>query len=375
MIFVVFITKQNKQNKSNKIMQTDDVVVVIPERSMTKFLYDENLLSSSSSSTKELIYNPYNPLNRKITLHDIQTILIAYELPPIVHNMALYQRAFVYSSYTKRTDDENERNNIKMVEKPDNCLPLCSKSNERLEFIGDGILEAVTKLYNYRRFPKAHEGFMTDKKIDIVKNVSIGKFAYEMGLHQWLIISKHAEEKKTRTNIEKLGCLFEAFIGALYLDMNKLPIPDNNEDWFLDDSIYGLGFPMCQKFIHKVFEKHINWTHLITNNDNHKKSFQEIIQKEFKVPPQYMTLQNDVENGFHMGLFLCVGFNINNDNVDYHDAVPIEQFSTIADIHEYIKTNQKIFLFISSGIHKIKKEAQQMACHKALEYSIFKEVV
>ena len=97
-----------------------------------------------------------------------------------------------------------------------------TKSNERLEFLGDGILEAIVKYYLYRRFPKENEGFMTEKKIALVKNEAIGRLAYEMRLNKWLVISRHAEEKKTRTNLKKLGCLFEAFLGALFLDHNKI---------------------------------------------------------------------------------------------------------------------------------------------------------
>ena len=47
-----------------------------------------------------------------------------------------------------------------------------------------------------KRFPKNNEGFMTEKKIAIVKNEAIGKIALEMGLHKWLILSRNAEEKK-----------------------------------------------------------------------------------------------------------------------------------------------------------------------------------
>ena len=46
----------------------------------------------------------------------------------------------------------------------------------------------------YRRFPKENEGFMTEKKIALVKNESIGRMAYEMGLNKWYIISANAEE-------------------------------------------------------------------------------------------------------------------------------------------------------------------------------------
>ena len=105
-------------------------------------------------------------------------------------------------------------------------MKLRTKSNERLEFLGDGVLECITKYYLYRRFPKENEGFMTEKKIALVKNESIGKMAYEMGLNKWYVLSSNAEEKKTRTNLKKFGCLFEAFLGALFLDFNKIEVND-----------------------------------------------------------------------------------------------------------------------------------------------------
>ncbi len=57
---------------------------------------------------------------------------------------------------------------------------------------------------------------MTEKKIALVNNDHIGKLAYKMGLHHWYGLSKNAEEKKIRVNYKKLGCLFEAFLGALF---------------------------------------------------------------------------------------------------------------------------------------------------------------
>jgi dsRNA-specific ribonuclease len=147
-----------------------------------------------------LVFNPYNALNVEITLNEVQSILTKYGVPSIVNNLNLYKRAFVHRSYTKRSQIENNMQNITIVEKPLDCLPLKTKSNERLEFLGDGILELVTKYYLYRRFPKENEGFMTEKKIAIVKNEAIGKIALEMHLNKWLVLSKHAEEKKIRTN-------------------------------------------------------------------------------------------------------------------------------------------------------------------------------
>ena len=179
---------------------------------------DEDIIKTEEG----LIFNPYNPLNSEIRLSDVQSILTKYGIPPKVYNMELYRRAFIHRSYTKRPEFENIQQHIKIVERPPDCLSLSTKSNERLEFLGDGILECVTKYLLYRRFPKSNEGFMTEKKIAIVKNEAIGKIALEMGLHKWLILSRNAEEKKTRTNLKKLGCLFESFIGALFLDFNKI---------------------------------------------------------------------------------------------------------------------------------------------------------
>ena len=82
---------------------------------------------------------------------------------------------------------------------------------------------------------------MTEKKIALVKNESIGKMAYEMGLNKWYILSANAEEKKTRTNLKKLGCLFEAFLGALFLDFNKISIKDE-ADWFSNVFVTGPDF-------------------------------------------------------------------------------------------------------------------------------------
>jgi dsRNA-specific ribonuclease len=174
-----------------------------------------------SKGQDELIFDPFNPLNREITKREVETILSSLGVPDKVHNFELYKRAFIHKSYVKRPHLDNISKGITIVEKPDNCMSLKTKSNERLEFLGDGVLECITKYYLYRRFPKGNEGFMTEKKIALVKNESIGRMAYEMGLNKWYIMSQNAEEKKTRTNLKKLGCLFEAFLGALFLDYGE----------------------------------------------------------------------------------------------------------------------------------------------------------
>ena len=317
--------------------------------------HDDDLIKTEDG----LVFNPYNPLNIKITLCEVQSILSKYGLPPTVRNLELYQRAFVHRSYTKRPHYENAEQNITIVEKPLDCLPLSSKSNERLEFLGDGILECITKLYLYKRFPKENEGFMTEKKIAIVKNEAIGKIALEMGLYKWLIISKHAEEKKIRTNLKKLGCLFESFIGALFLNFEtNNPNAENTSD---DESP---GFKMAKKFITQIFETHIDWVALIQNDDNYKNILQVKIQKEFKVTPHYLEIQHDIDNGYRMGVYLCLGQHIYH--LTHADAVDISFFKSYKDIHDFIAENTKVLIFMGEGQHKIKRKAEQVACNEAI---------
>ena len=325
----------------------------------SKITHDDDIIKSEDG----LIFNPYNPLNVEITLSDVQSILTKYGLPPLVHNIELYKRAFVHKSYTKRPHFENIQQNITIVERPTDCMQLKSKSNERLEFLGDGALELVTKYYLYRRFPKENEGFMTEKKIAIVKNEAIGKIALEMGLHKWLILSKHAEEKKIRTNLKKLGCLFESFIGALFLDFNKITVKDE-EGWFQNMFATGPGFQMVQKFVENIFEKHINWIELITNDDNYKNILQVKIQKEFKVTPQYLEIEHDPELGYKMGVYLCLGQQIYN--LSHSQSRHFSEFKTFKLIQTHLEEHGKIFLFMGEGQHKIKRKAEQVACFEAL---------
>ena len=311
------------------------------------------------------VFEPYNPLNKIISLNEIQTILKKYGVDIKITNYNLYKRAFVHRSYLKRPNLENAQNNIVIVPKPNDCLPLYTKSNERLEFVGDGILECITKYYLYRRFPKENEGFMTEKKIALVKNESIGKMAYEMGLHKWFILSKHAELKQTRTNLKKLGCLFESFIGAMFLDFNKITVNDE-DDWFKNVFTTGPGFQIVQLFIENVFEKHVDWIHLIRNDDNYKNILQVKIQKEFKVTPYYMEMREyNPDTGYHTGVYLCLGqppYGLNHGQ-----SVNCNQFRCYNEIHEYMSIHNKIFLFLGEGVHKIKKKAEQISCEEAIK--------
>jgi len=324
-----------------------------------------NDLEKSTSGNDSYIYDPYNPINKEITETEVQQILSKYGIQSKIHNFQLYKRAFIHQSYVRRLDLENNPN-IVITSKPANCLPLSTKSNERLEFLGDGVLDCITKYILYRRFPKENEGFMTEKKIALVKNESIGKIAQEMGLQKWLVLSKYDEQKLIRNNLKKLGCLFEAFLGAMFLDFNRIEVKDE-DGWFSNLFVTGPGFQMVQVFVENVFEHHVDWIELIRNNDNYKNILQVRIQKEFKTTPEYLILSNhttDVDVNFRMGVYLCLGQPIHS--VSISSALDIKKFKSFADIHQYMSEHGKIFVLLGKGVHNVKKKAEQMACEEAL---------
>ena len=349
-----------KDNNSDNESDTEINNNIINNNNITN---NDNIINSD-----ELVFNPYNPLNKEIKITHVQEILNNYGIFAKPFNLELYKRAFIHRSYTKKPKLENEDLNIIIVEKPNDCLPLKTKSNERLEFIGDGVLECITKYYLYKRFPKADEGFMTEKKIALVKNEHIGKLAFELGLHHHYIISRHAEEKNIRSNLKKLGCLFEAFIGAIFLDYNRIDIKDEY-GWFNNIFNCGPGLQMAQIFVEHVFEKHVDWTKLIANDDNYKNKLQVIIQKEFKLTPDYVELQDksetDLDKTYIMGLYISFGQNIHNANIN--DAISYSNLKSFKEIHNILETNPKLLVFISKAEHKIKKKAEQLACENAIK--------
>jgi ribonuclease-3 len=339
--------------------------------------------------------SPYNSRNCDIQGAELQQILSNYGVCSRFHNLSLYRRAFVHSSYVRVPDEVNRENGVVLADCPEGVMRLRSKSNERLEFLGDGILEAVTKFYLYRRFPRANEGFLTDKKIALVKNTTIGKFAYEVGLYKWFILSESAEEKGMRCNVKKLGCLFEAFVGAIFLDFNRVVI-DDTDGWFRNVFVCGPGFQMAQRFIEAVFDKHVNWTDLIANDDNYKNQLQIVLQKRFKVVPTYVLLDRDNPGGSYvMGMFLVIGMEIYDDAavacveavrrdvlnisvdgdervVDLRDETGVScsrdengVYIKLAEIPEVVDGAMCLCLAVAKN--KVKKLAEQHCCRMVLE--------
>ena len=169
---------------------------------------------------------------------------------PIFLNSKLFSEALTHRSLL------NERKGI--------------KSNERLEFLGDAVLELATTKYLYHRYPEAAEGLLTSYRAALVKRSMLAQVAQELGIDDQLLLSHGEEAAGGRKNPALLENTFEAIVGALYLDQ---------------------GFEACESFLEKqVFTKA---QALIDNNliKDYKSNLQESIQSQGKETPTYSTIE------------------------------------------------------------------------------------
>lgn len=109
------------------------------------------------------------------------------------------------------------------------------QDNERLEFLGDAVLELTVSEYLYHLFPNRPEGELTKLRASIVCEPSLVKFAEALGFGQYVLLGKGEELTGGRTRPALLADVFESFIGALYLDQGLVPVRT-----FLDQHVFPL---------------------------------------------------------------------------------------------------------------------------------------
>jgi len=223
--------------------------------------------------------NPFNIKNKLITKEGVNKILKEYDIEEEILNLEYYQRAFIHKSYIKKENKDD----VELEEKPEDCLNLQETSNERLEYLGDAILSATVASYLYERFPNEEEGFMTRIRTKLVNGEMLGSLADKMDLNEHLVISRHVEEKcNGRNSVKILEDIFESFIGAIYLDFNETEVEHPRLDFYS-----GLGFQICQVFIISIIEKFVDFSDLILNDYNYKDQLMRYFQQKFKHTPKY----------------------------------------------------------------------------------------
>ncbi|HJV78816.1 MAG TPA: ribonuclease III [Paludibacter sp.] len=129
-------------------------------------------------------------------------------------------------------------------------------SNERLEFLGDAVLNSVVTDILYRRYEDEREGFLTNTRSKIVKRDSLNQLAVEIGLDKLVKVTKYVN---THTNNNIYGNALEALMGAIYLDY---------------------GYKQCKKFVEqRLFKSFVNLDKVAENEVNFKSKLIEWCQK------------------------------------------------------------------------------------------------
>ena len=166
-------------------------------------------------------------------------------------DQTLLQRALTHRSY--------------LNENPNHPL----EDNERLEFLGDAVLDFVVGQYLYERFPEENEGFLTSLRAALVCTRSLSEFATQIGLGDHLHLGRGEDEGGGRERPAVLCGAFEALTGALYLDQ---------------------GIEQVSEFILPIFEPALD--NILRNNlDKDAKSvLQELSQAYLGYTPRYHTV-------------------------------------------------------------------------------------
>lgn len=160
--------------------------------------------------------------------------------------------------------------------------------NERLEFLGDAVLELVVTSFLYRKYPKKQEGELTAYRSAIVNTVSLTKVAERIGLGDYMLLSKGEAKDTGRARSVIIANAVEALIGAIYLDQGY-----NGAAQFIADHILNV----------------IDIDNIVANKSwmDSKSRFQERAQEKAGVTPTYKTLKEvgpDHDKQFTLGVFL-----------------------------------------------------------------------
>ena len=225
------------------------------------------------------LYSPYNPRNRAFKESDIHQILHRYGLHHYrVSNPKIFQTAMVHTTYVRRLEYTTpDGRPASLSPCPSGVMPLQDASYECLEFEGDSVLGVCIATYLRKKYPEKKQGFLTDARKELVNNDRIGHLSQLIGLDVFYVISRHNEESVAingRNNIQKLGDVFESFIGALWSDC-------------------GNRFNIVYTFVTTVMETHLDIEEIVNTVTNYKDVFQKYCQREWKITPTYEMRSND----------------------------------------------------------------------------------
>lgn len=118
------------------------------------------------------------------------------------HELSLYKEAFTHASYANESHHKGN-------------------DYERLEFMGDAVLQLYVSEFLFKLFPHVPEGTLTTLRSKLVREESLARFSKQLGLGELLYLGVGEEKSGGRQRESVLANIFESFIGALYLDCGK----------------------------------------------------------------------------------------------------------------------------------------------------------
>lgn len=194
------------------------------------------------------------------------------------HNIEIYRIAFSHKSLSYRRDadgkkggkDRKANNRDRKPRSENTSKPL---NNERLEYLGDAVLETIVSDILFHHFPHKREGFLTSTRSKIVQREALNRLAADMGLEKLILAAQGT--RMSHTNIG--GNAFEALMGAIYLDR---------------------GFKTCQWFINnRVIGRYVDLDNVAQKEVNFKSKLLEWSQKN-RININFKDTACDGEKGF-----------------------------------------------------------------------------
>ena len=288
--------------------------------------------------TEEGQINPFNKNNKPITTNWVQNLLKKYRIYQNINNLDLYQRAFVHTSYTiPYVREVCLRDNVGIKENPDGCMLLFDESYERMEFLGDTIIESIIGNYVFTRFPDSNEGFLSTMKKQLVSRWTLGHLAEKCDFAEYMVLSKTLDDKqKAREDIKKMCDVLEAFVAAIYLDFC------DEKHGFLASFLSGTGYQVAEKFLINLLEHPdtlLDMTALILDDGNFKTKLRNYLRRMEQTDAIYITEDGTFEN---------------EDGISY-------TYKTM------ISTKKKKNYMLGIGYGNSKKEAEQNGAQNALK--------
>jgi ribonuclease-3 len=171
-----------------------------------------------------------------------------------VDNLAFYRRALTHRSVLREPTDRSLR------------------SNERLEFLGDALIDLVVSEALYQQFPEKNEGDLTRLRAKLVSGSALAQYARRMDLGNHVLMSDNAAQTEGRNNPSILADAFEALAGALYLDQD---------------------YTAAAQFVHERALKPFDLEDVAAQDENYKSQLLERMQAEGRPQPTYRVVREE----------------------------------------------------------------------------------